>query len=409
MKEIFKMKNIKIIKYSIIILWSLTTLVNASYLNISSKDKNERSGIKSFVGQIFKSEKRSWIDDSTGYEITQWTSTGKNWHLYFNIESFINDSNVIIYSNRTGRINIFKLNLDDGIITQMTADSYIKPETWHLSKHKTLWYLNSDTLKALNTETFQTTNIYVFKAQKPVSFSVTCDAKYFVFASNKNKGNSENCSSGPYAIFKLNLSTKKITQISPDYGFKISHILCNPANPGIISYCWQHVFKENRPGLLGLPPIRIWWVNIDGTNGGPIEQEFGIHRTHEFWFPDGKELGFSARYKFGVNNGKQFFGAADYANGSHYMMSANVEAAHLQIYSEGKYWITDTFNGPYLVLFNVEDKKIISAKTLYKHNSDWSNSASEPCPQFSPDGKYIIFNTDRSGETQVYTVKVNLK
>ncbi|MHB8338594.1 MAG: oligogalacturonate lyase family protein [Ignavibacteriaceae bacterium] len=381
--------------------------LSTSHIKDSPKIGDDVNG---YVGKIWQSEKRTWKDDSTGYEITQWTKTGTNWHLYFNDESFIDDSTAIFFSNRTGEINLFKLNLRNGEMIQMTEDSHIRPNVWHLKNIKTLWYLNGDTLKTLNTETLKLNVVYVFTDNKPVSFSVTCDAKYFVFATNKNPGYTRKCSTGPYAIFRLNLTTKELTQISPDYGFRINHILCNPVNPKIISYCWAHVFEKNKPGIFGIPPIRIWWLNIDGTNGGPVApQEYGLHRTHEFWFPDGSMLGFTARYKFGVDKGKQFIGAANYKSGDHFMIPLNVEAAHPQIFSDKETWVTDLYNGQYLAIYKIKNRQLKDTRILFKHNSSWETGASEPCPEFSPDGKNIIFNTDRTGKTEVYTVRINLR
>lgn len=403
------MKNILNFILILLLLVSFHNLYGKPY-RIKDSSKN-RDDVSDYVGKVWQSEKQTWKDDSTGYEITQWTRTGTNWHLYFNVESFIDDSTAIFYSNRTGKINLYKLNLNSGKMIQMTSDLYIKkPNVWHLKNIKTLWYINGDTLKSLNTETLKANPVYVFTGYKPVSFSVTCDAKYFVFASNKNPGYNENCSTGPYAIFRLNLATKKLTQISPDYGFRINHILCNPTNSKIISYCWAHVFDKNKPGIFGIPPIRIWWLNIDGTDGGPVApQKYGLHRTHEFWFPDGSMLGFTARYKFGVDKGKQFLGAADYKSGAHFMIPLNVEAAHPQIYSDKKTWVTDLLNGQYLAMYKIQNHQLVDTKILFKHNSSWKTGPSEPCPEFSPDGKYIIFNTDRTGKPQVYTVRVNLK
>ena len=51
------------------------------------------------IGRIYESEKQTWIDSVTGYEITQWTNdSARSWHLYFNIESFIDNDNAIIFS-----------------------------------------------------------------------------------------------------------------------------------------------------------------------------------------------------------------------------------------------------------------------------------------------------------------------
>lgn len=72
-------------------------------------------------------------------------------------------------------------------------------------------------------------------------------------------------------------------------------------------YCWQHVYREGGSGIVGNTPQRIWWININVEEGGPVgPQEFGIHRTHEFWFPDGKRIGYSARYISAKTKGSNF-------------------------------------------------------------------------------------------------------
>lgn len=105
------------------------------YFPINSLDKDEEIWIdtkiifrlddleneNSYIGKVWPSEKVSWIDDEFGFEITKWTSEKyESWHLYFNIESFIDADNAIIYSTRAGGVNLFRLNLVDGSITQLT-------------------------------------------------------------------------------------------------------------------------------------------------------------------------------------------------------------------------------------------------------------------------------------------------
>lgn len=361
------------------------------------------------IGKQYPSEKKTWIDNSTKCEITQWTNTSKNWHLYFNIESFIDNENVIIFSTRSGKTNLYKMNLTDGTITQMTDENDLKQNIWHNSLQKTLWYFNGDTLKVLNTTTFKCSDLFVFDKTKPESFAVTCDGKWFVYSVNKNPGFTANNSTGPFALLKLNLSTKEISQISPDYGFRMSHVQTNPIDPNLITFCWQHQYRDGGEGIVGNTPIRIWWNSLDGKSGGPVVfQELGLHRTHEFWFPNGKYIGFSARYLYGLNKGQQFIGYTSIDGKMLKMFPANVGAAHSQMFSDEKHWVSDLYNGSNLVLFTLTEKKIAEAKVLFRHDSTWGEQSTHPHPHFSPDGKYILFSTDKTGTPQVYTVKVNL-
>lgn len=144
------------------------------------------------VGKIYESEKQTWIDAETSYEITQWTNnSARSWHLYFNIESFIDNDNVIIFSERSGKKNLFKLNLQSGQMIQMTDEENMDSDVWHLQNLKTLWYLSGNKIKSLNTETFETKIAAEFEGHIE-SFTVTCDGKNIVYSLNKNPGFSEN-------------------------------------------------------------------------------------------------------------------------------------------------------------------------------------------------------------------------
>lgn len=364
---------------------------------------------KNGTGAKFPSEKTN-VKNEYGYEVTQWTNNSRNWHLYFNIESFVDNDHFIIFSERSGKTNLFRVDITTGEMTQMTDEQELKQDIWHLPKYKTLWFLNNKELKALNTETFQITPVYSFTDLEPESFAITCDKKYCVFAANKNPGFSKNHSTGPYAVFRLDLVTKEVKQISPELGFIVGHVQTNPVNPEIISFCWQHRYVKDSPGIVGFPPYRMWWNNIEGTDGGAIgPQEFGLHRTHEFWFPDGTKMGYSARYKFGPNNGKQYIGITSLDGKDNVMFPANVSSAHNQIFKDNKHWISDLFDGPFLVLFTIDKDTLLESKVLFKHESTMVGQPSHPHPHFSPDGKYILFSTDRTGKPEVYTVKVNLQ
>lgn len=364
----------------------------------------------SYVGRVWASEKESWIDREFGFEITKWTSEKyESWHLYFNIESFIDKDNLIIYSTRAGGINLFKLNLVDGTITQLTNHNGRVGSVWHLPEMKKIWYEIENSIRELNYDTMEDRLVYSDDKIDIRSFTVTCDGKYLIYSINKNPGWSSENSTGPFAIMRNDFGSKKVKQISPDYGFTINHLQASPVDPSIIIYAWQHQYREGGAGTVGNTPVRIWWLNVNGENGGPVvPQEFGIHRTHEFWFYDGSRIGYSARYMFGPNAGKQFLGSCKYDGSDNYMFEAPVGPAHSQVFSDNKYWVADQNNGMILTLWNFERDRILEEVKLFRHNSTWEGQPGHPHPRFSPDGKYVVFGTDKSGSPQVYTVKIDL-
>lgn len=377
--------------------------------------KNERSGVtnrienENYKGRKFKSEKYSWIDDTTGYEITQWTSSGNNYHPYFTVNSFISENEVLMFSDRTGSKQLFRLDLKTGDMLQMTELDGLK-NIEHLPAHKKVWLLAQNVLYELNTSTLELNSIYDFSGKyEIISFTVTCDAKWFVFSTNNSIGRKNDGGYGPFTIFKLNLDDKSLLPITPDLGFNISHLQANPTDPNIILYCWQWD-SPGRPRLVGESPLRIWWVNIQGTNGGPLNQAFGLHRTHESWTPDGKFVTYSGDFRFGPEKGREILGIQSIDGTTDIMYAASVWHAHQNMFRDNVHWTADLYNHDerYLMLFERDEKEIVNTTKLFKHQSSWSGRSSHPHARFSPDGKYILFTTDKSGSPQVYTVRINL-
>ena len=363
-----------------------------------------------YVGKIFQSEKNTWTDDSTGYVITQWTNSGINHHPYFTVDAFIDKENAIIFSDRTGKNQLFRLNLDNGEMTQMTnAENLSKID--HLPKFKTIWYIDGKKLFAVNTENFQSDFIYDFESfpYSINSISVTCNAKWLVFSSEKKDSLSGPCGYGPFAIYKLNLQSKELVQITLEYGFNISHVQANPVDTNLVLYCWQwERFDEER--LVGHSPIRTWWVNINGTDGGPLKQEFGTQQTHEAWTPDGKNITYIYKYRWGSLKGKHFLGIQSIDGKTYKAFPSQVSPGHQNLFSDNKHWIVDTFNNDesLLALITINKNKIKDAQILFRHGSSLVGQDSHPHPRFSPDGKYVLFSTDKSGTAQVYTVQTDL-
>ena len=151
------------------------------------------------------------------------------------------------------------------------------------------------------------------------------------------------------------------------------------------------------------------FIKTDVSDGGPVgPQEFGIHRTHEFWIYDGSRIAYSARYKFGKNKGKQYLGSCLSDGSDNYMIELPVGPAHSQIFKDNMHWVADLNDGSILTLWTFKRDKISKEEKLFRHDSSWKGQPSHPHPHFSPNGKYVLFSTDKTGSPQVHTVKINL-
>lgn len=359
------------------------------------------------VGKIWPSEKQTWIDPEFGREITQWTRHEKpSWHLYFNVESFIDANHAIIVSERSGQRELYRLSLETGEMLQMTASGDPVGHLWHWPALHTLWFTSGAELAALDTRTLER-RVITRLSKRLSGLSATCDGRWVLASWNKSETEDRY---GPFAVFRIDAQTGETVQISPDHGFNVNHLQASPVDPAIMTHAWQHLYAPGpMRGTVGNTPVRIWWLRVDGTDGGPLTQEFGIHRTHEFWFPGEHRLGYAARYFFGPNRGRAFLGSCLPDGSNNTMMELPVGPSHPMVFEGGRYWIADLFEGQkILTLSETKDYRIVKTEKLFRHDSSWEGQPSHPHVRISPDGRLVLFGTDRTGTPQVHSVRLDL-
>lgn len=120
---------------------------------------------------------------------------------------------------------------------------------------------------------------------------------------------------------------------------------------------WKTKFSRTRS-------IRIWWVNIDGTDGGPLPQHYGTQRTHETWTVDGKYIAYVSKYRIGTQTGKHFLGLQSIDGKMDKIYYEQVSPGHQNLFKDNKHWIVDTYGneGTLMVLFTRGDDKIEKLK-----------------------------------------------
>ena len=126
---------------------------------------------------------------------------------------------------------------------------------------------------------------------------------------------------------------------------------------------------------------------------------------------DGKYIAYVSKYRIGPNTGKHFLGLQSIDGKMDRVYYKQVSPGHQNLFKDNKHWIVDTYGKeePLMVLFTRGDDEIEKTEILFRHNSTMERQNSHPHPRFSPNGKYVLFSTDRTGQAQVYTVKINLQ
>src|SRR5687768_10947572 len=88
------------------------------------------NGVGMTVGRTYAPEWRDYMDPLTGRRVHQLTnSPAEDYHLYFYNPSITPDGKYLIFfSERTGVSNLFRLNLQGGVILQLTDASPVRAE-----------------------------------------------------------------------------------------------------------------------------------------------------------------------------------------------------------------------------------------------------------------------------------------
>jgi Tol biopolymer transport system component len=204
------------------------------------------------------------------------------------------------------------------------------------------------------------------------------DQEYFAVSSNF---------SGHWQIYKLHRKTGAMT--------RLIHTNTNADFPVFSPDGQQIVF-----GIEEGETSNIWLVNADGSKLRQLTNSQGKQNIHPFWSADGKRLLFNS-------NRKNKDGFALY--------SMNADGSDQTILSDPNELRTFASWSP-------DGKKILFVKwwndwenrDVYVMNSDGSNEinlsknvdAKDGWPTWFPDGKNVVFASDRDGHYQIYSADV---
>lgn len=379
------------------------------------------------IGKEYKSEKFSYKDSKTGKEVLQLTSgNSNNYHLYFTDNSFTSGDREIYFlsdrsSNKPEIYNIFKMDLETGLIVQVTDE---KSGINHHFITKTpdsdlIVYSVENKIKKVDVKTGQTGLIY---EERPgidmLSPFISGSRKYLGIARNE----SARLYAGPnYSGFKETMyATKKswVTLIYLD-GSKvidtyedthwIGHFQFSPDDDTIATFCHE--------GPWNLVHQRIWILDTVSRTVKPCFRQ-GEDDTvgHEFWTRDGK-IFFDNRKKGHdgtiTSDRKQatiqavetdqipYVGLADKNGNVIKTIPMPYYCNHYHSNNDNTVLVGDEVDD--LVLIDIKDDKP-KLQTLCTHNTSWYTQRTHCHPTFSWGGDKILFASDRDGNCNLYIV-----
>ena len=363
------------------------------------------------VGDTFRDEREVMTDEMTGRQYVRLTRTSRNKHLYLYVNSYDTRGRLIFVSERDGYLNYFRMDLDTGIATQLTAETEIAAAglAWHNPAHQILLYWAGKRVRMLDLATLECRTVMDYPRYGGY-LTLTADAEhiltYYDLEDKENKPGGKGPRAGPWGIFAIPVASGASMETPSgnpvlETPNRVNHIQASPTDPDLIEFCWE--------GSWDKLPQRMWCTNVTGTEGGPLgRQRPHEARGHEFWFADGSKMGYHGRAHV-RGQVTAMIGTVTKDGVDDWQITLAEGCGHCMYHAGRDMWVTDKAGADNAIaVVHIDGEGTTGTGRLERlclHNSSWKSQGCHPHMQFSPDGKRLIWTTDGEGISQVYMME----
>lgn len=366
------------------------------------------------------SETTTYADARSGRLVRQLTSQKcHSHHLYFTNPGWFDGGRRLLFgSDRGGRTNLYSVHLESGEITQHTdADMPPPPrETSFLfaslnpTRPEAYFWRGSD-LMAVDLNSNRERKLYRAADGYVVNMTnVSADGKtvctgvfedlsgrFKVDLLNGYVGFREYFEARPRSII-LGIDTETgATRELFSERYWIGHVNTSPTQAHLVSFCHEGPWQE--------VDNRIWMLDMTSGVVKPLRQRkvAGEAVGHEYWHADGVHVGYHGQRR----DGTKFFGRLRYDGADEYEVAFPHHTGH--IHSNDFNLIVGDGSGDAhkcILLWRWNGEGFDGPRVLCVHRGSFQVQQVHVHPRFSPDGRKVVYCSDRTGYGQVYEVEV---
>mgnify|MGYP000974773608 CR=1 FL=1 len=387
-------------------------------------------------GDIIRNSFYSYRDEHTGYKVTRLTNPDRICHHpYFYNKMFTNDGRMLVYAMEIDtKRELYLLDMESETSMQLTdGEGYLCDFSPRLSgDDRFLYFCRDKKLIKMDMETLDEDIIY----QSPPGWwaydnpDISTDGKYAVTIEISEKDRLETSSGWdlfekqwekrPHCRIVLIDMEKRVGKVIHEESCWLGHPQFRPNHNELILFC--HEGPSHRVDA------RLWFINADGTGmrcARPQRENEMI--THEFWMQDGSLLAYV--YRMQNHAGKETDAVVDpktyiprvennelkqkitFLNPDTLEESILMECSkycHCISGPQGNKIAGDgqLASQPFIYLADIHER---TERILCRHDTSWkpygTNQDSHPHPAFTPDGRKVIFTSDREGAPAIYMVE----
>lgn len=388
----------------------------------------------------WESEIRTFTDEKTGRTLKQLTTTGNNVHMYFTENSFVQGKNEIIFqSDRASGENkaphedpcysIFRMNLDTGVIEQLSDDKVRAPHSVTKTPDgQLIAYTTDHEVKVLNMDTGKTTVVYQETGSYKMASvpSIASNRRYLAFCRNEAAEAPIHYHGANYSGFKERFYAIKDGRITLAYidgsgsfdvfkdTHQVGHFQFSPVDPTLGMFCHE--------GPWNLVTQRIWFLDFISREVRPcFRQDEQDAIGHEFWTQDGhvfldnrgpghdgtitSDRTQAVVKEVAVNENAMipFVALMDRDGNLVRKIDLPYYCNHYHANPDNTLLIGDDLDD--LVLINISGEKA-SHQVMCHHKTSWHTQSSHCHPTWDWDGSRILYASDFGGRVQLYLLEM---
>lgn len=376
--------------------------------------------------------RNEWVDKDTGHKVIRLSKReGNNEIFYFHQNPFTAEGDKMVFMGSTdqGR-NAFSIDLKTLDIQQITTIGcgfeVVAP------KSRTLYYISGDKVYATHIDTRETREVaevphhYTYGRGLTVNSDETllagcfCQGEEKYYASNLPRKEWIKAiwnAKLPNALYTVNIQDGAVNEIYHENEW-LGHVQFSPTDPNLIEFCHEGPSHDVE---------RMWMIRSDGSGLTKLHNKRYSRemQTHEFWSPDGSNVWSDFQLPHPLARIAPFMETVTYPR--FYLASVDVKTLELKKYPYKMRYASRHFNispdqtmfcgdgeggsfrlcpsGKWIFLYTVKDDELQIQKLCSMKGHSWS-SYPEPNVHFTPDGKWVVFQSDVEGTIQVYAVSV---
>ncbi len=371
-----------------------------------------------------RSELKEYKDPKTGARVRRLTGGGSsNVHPYFTSWAFVGDNadNAILVSNRSGAYQWYLLDIPAARLVQLTAGRKTSPNMGCVARNGRLFYFEGPVLHSLKIDTLEDRELYrVPTGFKPALPTCTADGRYVAFAYCQETTLSTETGRiystmheryyqhPPSVVMRIDTQSGAAVAAWGETTW-ISHVLIHPTQPHLIVFCHE--------GGGTCVDQRMWIVNLNDMQmrkAAPLyPQHPGESCVHEYFTQQG-DVGF--QYTLDRPEGKrEEYNAYIRPDGTwirQYLFPGQ-RPGHIQSNSDNSLVVGDRAylspddkeGGKYMSLMTHVNGQV-QIRRLAWHGASWLTQNSHGHPSFSPDDRWVIYNSDAEKADNVYMADV---